>query len=117
VAFAWVFFRIDSFEQALQIIAGAWQINVNPSVSYDLYLTSEILFVLAVAVLLSVNGANKLLKLGVSTYFKKFTKTSERENAKALFRLLKTVFLFIVLIYALLTAAAGSYNPFIYFRF
>jgi len=33
------------------------------------------------------------------------------------FRLLKTLFLAAIFIYALMTAAAGSYNPFIYFRF
>jgi alginate O-acetyltransferase complex protein AlgI len=117
VAFAWVFFRIDSFEQALQVITGAWQINSMAVVTADLYLTGEILFVLLLAILLSVNGANKMLKYLFQIYFKQNTNQKQRSVVMNTFRLLKTLFLAIMFIYALLTAAAGSYNPFIYFRF
>ncbi len=117
VAFAWVFFRIDSFEQALQIIAGAWQINSMAVVTADLYLTGEILFILLLAILLSVNGANKMLKYLFQTYFKLNTNQKQRSMVMNSFRLLKTLFLATIFIYALMTAAAGSYNPFIYFRF
>ncbi len=117
VAFAWVFFRIDSFDQALQIIAGAWQINSMAVVTADLYLTGEILFVLLLAILLSVNGANKMLKYLFQTYFKLNTNQKQRSMVMNSFRLLKTLFLATIFVYALMTAAAGSYNPFIYFRF
>jgi alginate O-acetyltransferase complex protein AlgI len=117
VAFAWVFFRIDSFDQALQIIAGAWHINSMAVVTADLYLTGEILFVLLLAILLSVNGANKMLKYLFQSYFKQNTNQKQRSMLMNSFRLLKTLFLATIFVYALMTAAAGSYNPFIYFRF
>lgn len=117
VALAWVFFRIDSFEMAKLVIAGAFGMHPNPNVTIDFYLTGEILFVFLVAVLLSVNGANKILKMLYKMLLRSYENEQTHIIIKASFRHAKSVFLLGILIYSLMVAAAGSYNPFIYFRF
>lgn len=113
VVIAWVFFRIETFDGAIsyiKIMFSGSQNNIH--YTYDMFLTKESVFILFVAIIMSMDGFNKTF------YFIK--QKIGLKSSQLIFNiadLLKYSILLILFIYCIMNVASGSYNPFIYFRF
>jgi len=114
VALAWVFFRVESFEQAILFIKSLLGIGNTSQFSLNTFLDREHLIWLIVAIILAANGANWFLKKLMKSILKS---DANNPTIKSSFRFIKNAFLIIVLYYSMLNIVIGSYNPFIYFRF
>ncbi len=114
VVIAWVFFRIDKFDDALGFLKTLFGIGNHADYTLDFFISKENLIVLFIALVLAVNGVNNTLKALVKLMYKS---TSSIELVKTSVRNFKAVSLSIIFIYAVLNVIYGTYNPFIYFRF
>jgi len=114
VLIAWVFFRAEHLDDALNYVHSMFVFSANKDLHIDVFLNSEIRAAFIVGIIMAFNGFNRTFRM----FFKYlFRKNVNREMIKTIFRNVKSVFLIIVLIYSALVIAVGSYNPFIYFRF
>ena len=119
VMMAWVFFRADSLDYALSFVQALWGFGADQGLEYHtwLYLDREVLLVLVVGII----GSTPLLP-GVRAQVKRLL---DRPRLKvpgmALARVMAPAVLIAGLILIKLGSAmhlaAGTHNPFIYFRF
>ncbi len=114
VVIAWVFFRIDKLDDALAFLKTLFGIGNNPGYTLSFFTTKENVIVLVLAILLAINGVNRLLKGGIKMLY---NSVSSIEAVKVSFRNVKSVALSLIFVYAVLNVVYGTYNPFIYFRF
>ena len=114
VVIAWVFFRAPDFEKSINFIASMFGANSTNDYTLDMLVNREVLFAFTVGVIMSFDGFNWILR-------KIFRWSNSMESPKPFVKFVfvngRTLFLLGVFIYSALTVAAGSYNPFIYFRF
>lgn len=114
VILAWVFFRSDDLAHSMGFLKTMFSAGDKPVFTLDFVLNNEVLFAFIVGVIMCANGftwiLRKMLKPALST-------PAGRRIVKPVFRGGRQVFFLLVLIWSALSVAAGSYNPFIYFRF
>ena len=114
VVIAWVFFRAADFTQSILFIKAMFGVDNVSSFGMDMILNREVIFAFVIGVIMSLNGFNWMLR----KVFKPLLRNAETAvAAKWIFLNGKTIFMLTIFIYSALTVAAGSYNPFIYFRF
>lgn len=114
VVIAWVFFRAHDYNQATQFIQAMFSFGNDAELGIDMVLNREVLFAFFAGLLMSVNGFNWVMRKSLKPLLR------NKANAhiiKLIFINGKSIFLLIIFIYSALSVAAGSYNPFIYFRF
>jgi alginate O-acetyltransferase complex protein AlgI len=114
VVIAWVFFRIDKLDDALQFLKTLFGIGNQAGYKLIFFLNKENVIIILIAMILAVNGANILLRLLIKVLY---TASNSVEIIKSSFRNVKSVWLSLLFIYAVLNVVYGTYNPFIYFRF
>ncbi|CAM2065070.1 MBOAT family protein [Sulfidibacter corallicola] len=113
----WVFFRAETLPQSLTFLGAMFGFGSDDSGARLLvhFLDRE----LAVMILVGAVGSINLVPW-CTARFKRFCQQKPKETAHAwqtASRVFKWVSLTAILLYALMLMAAGSYNPFIYFRF
>jgi len=117
VGLAWVFFRADTFTHAISYFAALFGHAGGQGVRYypALYLDHELLFALAVGIIgsTSVVGRVRQAVERLSTA----PGAAPGAAARVSLALAEVTVFPIILGYSLMLAAAGTYNPFIYFRF
>lgn len=113
VMIAWVFFRADNFGFAVQYIQKLFFVsgNKNQLGLFLYYLNNEKIICFLVAVL----GAAGAFPLLVSKF--ENTRLFTNTISKLIFQTVSVVFLFALFYLSVAYIAAGSYSPFIYFRF
>ncbi len=114
ILIGWVLFRTDSLRIAIRYLttmfgfAGGNKALHHPS----LYLNYEVIIALVVGIVLSMPSVPFMKKLTVTAL--------DKNRSNALFGLIESstiIVLLIILIASAMRIIAGSYNPFIYFRF
>ncbi|MDH3281042.1 MAG: MBOAT family protein [Gammaproteobacteria bacterium] len=112
VTVAWVFFRADDLPYALQYIGAMFGVGTGESVDHHLglYLNTKIVLVLGIGVL----GATPILPLTI-----KKARHAIRRSAMAanILSAATVTTLALIMLAAAMHLAAGTHNPFIYFRF
>jgi alginate O-acetyltransferase complex protein AlgI len=109
VMIAWIFFRIETFSDAINYISIMFSGTTNPNhYTFNMFLSTEIIFVLIVGIILSFNG--------LTLFYNKFLIT-DNQLLNFTFKSIKTISLLLIFVYCIMNVASGSYNPFIYFRF
>jgi len=109
VVIAWVFFRLETLSDAIDYITimftGTDRLT---HYSFSMFVTPELIIVLSLGVIMSVNGLNLL--------YNKIAINIGLTNSKT-FGFIKSLGLLLLFVYCIMNVASGSYNPFIYFRF
>ena len=108
VMVGWVFFRIESFGEAILYIKQMFWFHTENQFTALNFLNSEDITILILGILAS------------STIFEKLRKITLKTFSGLGFDIIvtaKNVALISMLLYAIMILNAGSYNPFIYFRF
>lgn len=114
VVVIWVFFRADDLHIATGFLQSMFGFGHSGVLTIDMFLNRDVAFAFIAGSIMCVDGFNFMLRKAVRLCL------SSGINAKVFktgFRNLKSIFLILIFIYSALTVAAGSYNPFIYFRF
>ncbi|WP_231931263.1 MULTISPECIES: MBOAT family O-acyltransferase [Bizionia] len=107
---SWVFFRNDTMTDAFNYLVTMFNFSLETNTAFlNFYLTKEMLFVLAAALLLSTPIYKKIVYAILNSNL--------TSGTKKLFLPLKLIGLFILLLICFTYIATDSYNPFIYFRF
>lgn len=114
VIIAWIFFRIETFHGAISFFKSLFYSNNSSFYTADMFLNRENLIALILGIILSINGVNWLLKKIMKIFFQN---TNSVNSVKIVWRNIKSLVLIFIFIYSALNVMAGSYNPFIYFRF
>jgi len=111
VMVAWVFFRIEIINDALNYIARMFSFTVSPMnlSSYEL-INNEQILVLILGILFSTS----FLKNTINRVSFKINQNLVLLNVK---RYLEVLTLMLILYLSVISLAANTYNPFIYFRF
>lgn len=113
VVIAWVFFRIETFEGAIEYLKIMFVgTNANNHYTFDMFLSPEVSLTLILGLILSFNGLNRFYK-----YLNTFVGIENKPKLKTSVDFLYYIGLLILLMYCIMNVASGSYNPFIYFRF
>lgn len=105
VLIAWVFFRIESFSEALTYVKHLFTFNSSGK-SFFVYLDNEKILLLGLAILFSLPVFPKLEQAIAKS---RFTNTLSFLQINIVIPLL--------FIYAIILLSGSTYNPFIYFRF
>ncbi|CAM2011265.1 MBOAT family O-acyltransferase [Acanthopleuribacter pedis] len=113
----WVFFRAETLPQSLTFIAAMFGFGSDPSGARLLghYLDTELLVMIVIGMI----GATNIVPAGTAR-LKSYVagkEKAQRATWENLFALLKWAALTAIFFWCLMMMAAGSYNPFIYFRF
>jgi len=114
VVIAWIFFRVETFDKAISFLESLFSTNRGSIYTIDMFLNRENIFALILGLILAVNGFSWALKQLVKMLY---NTTDSINNIKMDIRTVKSMALIAIFIYASLNVMAGSYNPFIYFRF
>lgn len=114
VVVAWVFFRAEDMSSATGMLQSMFGLSNNALYRLNMFFNNEVLFAFIVGLIMSVNGFNFILKNFVRILFKS---NIRNQSTKVFMRNIKSVFLLIIFLYSAMVVSAGSYNPFIYFRF
>ncbi len=114
VIIAWVFFRSDDLHHSMGFLKAMFAGGMDRVFSLNFVTNPEVIFAFIIGAIMCVNGftwmLRKIFKASLATH-------SGRQIVKPVFRWSRQIFFFIVLVWSALSVAAGSYNPFIYFRF
>ena len=117
VMLGWVFFRAETLAQAISFIAAMAGLGRGSGVEYNvaLYVNAELLAALVIGVL----GSTPLMR---SLYQRAERALSSRKDAAgplaaAWLRMLSFAAMLAIFLVSVALSAAGTYNPFIYFRF
>ncbi len=107
VLIGWVFFRIEDFNTAFQYIGKMFGISQNNNAYWLSYINNESLLILLIATLFS------------STFFIKIKQfiSNKFNNNLLLINILYDIILLSMFLLCIAYINAGSYSPFIYFRF
>lgn len=114
VIIAWVFFRADDFTQSINFIKSMFAVGNTARFGMEMVLNREVVFAFIIGVLMALNLFNISLRKAFRPLLRNF---ETARISKGIFLNGKIIFLLLVFAYSALTVAAGSYNPFIYFRF
>jgi alginate O-acetyltransferase complex protein AlgI len=117
VVTAWVFFRVETLTHAIYYLLAMFGFAKGDGIAYhtDLYLDNEVKLVLITGIIFSA-PVLPYLKQVKENYAESINNTSAfwTESLSAFSSL---IFLILILLGSIMSLAAGSYNPFIYFRF
>jgi len=113
VLVSWVFFRSENLDVSLAWIRAMFSFRTTGMEAGSM-LNKEVVFVFITGVIMAFNGFNFILGRVVRFLD---TITANTGNVHLVFRNVRVAFLLLVFFYSTLIVAAGSYNPFIYFRF
>lgn len=109
VLIAWIFFRIETFSDAIHYISIMFSGTSSPHhYTFNMFLSTEIIVVLIAGIILSFNGLN--------LFYNKFLITNN-QILNLSYKTIKSISLLLIFVYCIMNVASGSYNPFIYFRF
>jgi alginate O-acetyltransferase complex protein AlgI len=111
---AWVFFRAPDLEASTGFISAMAGFKTSGAIPAAMFMNREVLVALAAGILMSVNGFNFSMRRFVESIY---NSGINKSYFKSIWRNLRSLFLLCILLYSALSVAAGSYNPFIYFRF
>ena len=105
VVIGWIFFRADNLSIAIKYISIMFGLSYNEKIPFTLayYLTRKEIIVGAIAIICSVPWVEKTCK--ISTLHNNWIILTRR------------ISMLLLLIASMVSIAASSYNPFIYFRF
>jgi alginate O-acetyltransferase complex protein AlgI len=115
----WVFFRTDSIPHATQYLAVMFGLHKPATVLYPvgLYLNREVV----AALLLGIVASTPILPVTYRFFHRRFEPKAGEGQATPLFyqtaSFIRFVGLVVCLFLSILSVVAGTYNPFIYFRF
>lgn len=116
VIFSWIFFRIEDFNRATHFITTLF----TPSPMNDLFhpyilnmVDFHFLSVFIIAIIFSTPLFNKIKDF----CDKQVLKSNSYALINHAFPLIKTLLLFVILLFSIFSLSSGTYNPFIYFRF
>ncbi len=114
VVLAWVFFRAEDFTQSINFIKSMFALNNTAKFGLEMVINREVVFAFVIGILMALN----LFNISLRKLFKPLLRNHETAKiSKLIFLNGKIIFLLLVFAYSTLAIAAGSYNPFIYFRF
>lgn len=108
VLIGWVFFRIENFSDALSYVEKLFYDGSSNSLSAVKFLDNERILILILAALASSTFFLRVRAIG--------TRLLMGENSWA-YKVISSAILIFMLLYSVSLINAGSYNPFIYFRF
>jgi alginate O-acetyltransferase complex protein AlgI len=108
VMIGWVFFRIENFSEAVQFVKLLFSFNTTHPLSALKFLNRENLLVLVLAILAST----PMFKI-----INDYVSSTKNNTAIIIVEILKSIGILISIVYIAMVLNAGSYNPFIYFRF
>ncbi len=114
VVLFWVFFRAVDIAASKHFLSTLAGIGNTSDYSFSMITNLEINIAFILGVILSFNGFNIAIK---KLMVRVLANSDDTKMVKAVFKNVKVIFLLIVFLYCILKIAAGSYNPFIYFRF
>jgi alginate O-acetyltransferase complex protein AlgI len=104
---SWVFFRVQSFENAILFLKKMFWISLNGTYYPFSLFSNYVMLVFIIGILLTTSFHRKV--------WKKVLNEIQFVNQRK--TILKSAFLLCVFLYALTELATSSFNPFIYFRF
>ncbi len=111
---SFVFARSETLPYAIDMMVAMFGMNDKGDLTLSMFLNSEVIFAFIIGTFLSIDGFNYLMK---KVIIRLYHSRIDRRLVKSAFRNIKVAFLIIIFIYSALCVTAGSYNPFIYFRF
>jgi len=116
VTTGWVFFRAETLHYAISYLLSMFGSSKGDGIVYHtaLYFDNEVKLALIAGIIFSAPILPFLKKVKGNLTKTDESSTSWTENIAAL---LSTIFLSLLLLTSIMSLAAGSYNPFIYFRF
>jgi alginate O-acetyltransferase complex protein AlgI len=120
VVFAWVFFRSDSLSYAISFINAMTGLGGGDSLVYHtgLYWTREVMLVLVVAVIAATPVFPRILRrLFLAPGIRAGQLFSAHPSLQVLWSTFGIAALALILLASGMNLAAGTFNPFIYFRF
>lgn len=110
IIFGWVFFRSNSFSEAINYIKTMFSFNSKINFEYlDYYLSKDIIFILILALFLSTPIYKKYRNYIITLQIK--------SNSLRFGKAINIITLTILLVISYFYIATDAYNPFIYFRF
>lgn len=110
IIFGWVFFRSNSFTEAINYIKTMFSFNSKINFEYlDYYLSKDIIFILILALFLSTPLYKKYRNYIITLQIK--------SNSLRFGKAINIITLTILLVISYFYIATDAYNPFIYFRF
>lgn len=107
VMIGWVFFRIEHFSEASSYIGHLFVNHSESPKTWLYFLDNERIYILLLAILMSVLPFNKWLK----------TTDNVTGIGNQIVMLVRTLLLIIAFLYCVMELTSSSYNPFIYFNF
>ena len=106
VMVGWVFFRTETLDEAIGVLAAMFYVGeVNYPLGVESFVTSKIIFIFMLAVVFSAPVYRTMFRL------------EAEEDISGRFLPLQVILALTLLGLSSIFLAAGSYNPFIYFRF
>jgi alginate O-acetyltransferase complex protein AlgI len=108
VMIGWVFFRIESFSEALSFVGLLFSFSYDPPLFAIKFLDRENIIIIILAFL----SSSRIFEHIRDLYF-----TKQNELITFILKGLQNIVSILVLLYVIMILNAGSYNPFIYFRF
>ena len=105
VIIGWVYFRIESFEEANKFVVLMFNFSTNNPYSFSYFLTNERIAIIGLAILACTSLPEILVSYCKSIKFLNY------------FKFIKPILLLGLFLYSIMIINSGSYNPFIYFRF
>lgn len=115
VIVGWVFFRIESFSDAIQYISAMFSLHEPKTVQYFLleFFDKKQILIFAFAILYSL----RFFRRGNEFFHHLFYSNVQNDSYKYLYSGLKFVFSIGIFMISIMYLAGSTYNPFIYFRF
>jgi alginate O-acetyltransferase complex protein AlgI len=110
VSLSWVFFRTETFDQAIQFLKTLFGFN-NPVIKYrpfEYFISYDLLIILAIAIFLSFR-----LHIYIGEWLNKFT----NKYLISLVKGTKFIYPLVLLFLSFITLASQTYKSFIYFKF
>lgn len=114
VVIAWVFFRTQNLTEATGFLKSMFALGTSHVNTLDMFLNKEAILAFVLGLIMAFDGFNFMLRRMVRFLY--LTSIS-RNLVKTTLRNSRAVFLLLIFLYSAIIIAAGSYNPFIYFRF
>jgi alginate O-acetyltransferase complex protein AlgI len=121
VVIAWVFFRSDNLAYAFEYLKAMFGFGKGSGTEYytSLYLNAEVVVFIIIGIIGSLPLFPQLKKWfeGVTIRWQTQKRKPMRHLLKTSYALVYTLYLTFVLLTSTMFMTAGTYNPFIYFRF
>lgn len=117
VMLGWVLFRVESLEDALTYYGAMFGLGPNSPTTMDINLYVNFDGSVYFAIAMGIVSASPLWRRLFNGVFDLFNFSKQVGQTAILARSLRTGIIYVLLFFSVITLAAGTYNPFIYFRF